>query len=553
MSTISILPGEMFLRIFKLSTPESIRCCSQVCRLLRDLIKGSTYIQYLLELDICGYIEPPCTRSDLTYAQKLDILRDHRARWSRPGDIRPTEYELNCEEHGVTYEYAGGIYVRGVPQAESDRLTRRLYFYQLPSRNRGTGYKDWCISDLGVDIRDFGVCPEQDLLVLLETNDVRRNFLTEGLCRIHLRSMTTNEAHPKAKPGRSILTYKPPRENPPPDRSFYFEVSGHLLAILFRSRNRSLPSCVVIWNWTTGEELSRAQTVGGWNASFTLLSENSFVLPRFSKSYDAEAHVPDDTFGSLDIYRFGTAYAEPKCVASFRLPPLGREHGESTVQIRCSPTSVIPSSQAYLNSSPKIYDLAPLDRLLCIDVHRTPIQGAGFAESAGTLFVPSSVLLGALVDYDHAPSDQEDRLIMPWPTWAPKVAWADTRHFRTGNECYMFGQRTIAFQNTPFDQLSRIIILDFDPRRFKARRIGDVAPQGEICAPGEGYMARLKDSSGKAAFCSEEAPASKKYVRMVFTTEEEQDVDFWDTVMVDDEHMKKIRQEGKFSLLVYNF
>ncbi|KAG9093347.1 hypothetical protein FS749_014547 [Ceratobasidium sp. UAMH 11750] len=349
--------------------------------------------------------------------------------------------------------------------------------------------------------------------------------------------MTTNEIHPKAKPGRSILTYKPPREYPPPDRSFYFEISGHLLAILFRSRNRSLPSFVVIWNWTTGEELSRVRTMGGWNASFTLLSEDSFVLPRFSKSYDVEAHVPDDTFGSLDVYRFGTANVEPKCVASFKLPPLGREHGESTVQIRCSPTTVIPTSQAYLNSPPKIYDLAPLDRLLCIDVHRTPIQGAGFAESAGTLFIPSSVLLGALVDYDHAPLDQDDCLVIPWPTWASKVSWADTRHFRTGNECYMFGQRTIAFQNTPFDQSSRIIILDFDPRRLGARRIGDISAQGEVCAPGDGSMAHLKDFTGKAAFCSEEAPASRKYVKMVFTTEEEQDVDFWDTVMVDDEHI----------------
>ncbi|KAG9118325.1 hypothetical protein FRC07_007218 [Ceratobasidium sp. 392] len=366
--------------------------------------------------------------------------------------------------------------------------------------------------------------------------------------------MTTNEAHPKAKPGRSILTYKPLREEPPPDRSFYFEISGHLLAILFRSRTRGSPSYVVIWNWTTGDELSRVRTVGGWNASFTLLSENAFVLPRFSKSYDAETHIPDDTFGSLDVYRFDNSSAESKCVASFILPPLGRKHGESTVQIRCSPTTVIPNSQAHLSSPPKVYDLAPRDRLLCIDVHRTPIQGAGFAESAGTLFVPSSTLLGASLDYYQTPSDRET-LVIPWSAWATKVSWADTRNFRTGNECYMFGQRTIAFQNTSIDQLSRIIILDFDPRRLKARGIPGTEARGQVCAPGDGSMAHIKEFTGRAAFCSEEAPASGRYVKTVFTTGEEQDVDFWDTVMVDDEHIvvKKIRQEGKFSLLVYNF
>ncbi|KAG8773520.1 hypothetical protein FRC12_002496 [Ceratobasidium sp. 428] len=551
MSIISLLPEEIFLRIFGLSTPESIRHCSQVCHIFRTIIGESAHLQYLLELDICGYAEPPRTRLDLTYAEKLDILRDHRARWNNLGNLSPTEYELNSDEHGVTYEYAGGIYVRGVPHAESDRLTRRLYFYQLPSRNRGTGYKDWCISDLGVDTRDFGVCPEQDLLVLLEIKTLR----TEGLCHVHLRSMTTNEPHPKAKPGRSTLTYnfKPLSEELPPDRSFYFEVSGHLLAILFRSRTRSLPSYVVIWDWTTGEELSCVRTVGGWNASFTLLSENSFVLPRFSKSYDAEAHVPQDTFGSLDVYRFDNLSTETKRVASFKLPPLGRKHGESTVQIRCSPTTIIPNSQAYLNSPPKIYDLAPLDRLLCIDVHRTPIQGAGFAESAGTLFVPSSVLLNASSDLDHTQLNDRDCLDIEWPTWAAKVSWADTRNFRTGNECYMFGQRTIAFQNTPTDQA--IIILDFDPRRLKARCMAGVEAQGEVCSPGDGSLARIKEFTGKAAFCSEEAPASRKYVRTTFMADEDQDVDFWDTVMIDDEHIvvKKIRQEGKFSLLVYNF
>ncbi|QRV93754.1 F-box-like protein [Ceratobasidium sp. AG-Ba] len=554
MLTLSILPEEIIVRILKISTPDSIRQCAQVCHLFRDIVTESSCLQYLLELDICGYTEPPRGRSELTYPQKLDILRTHRARWNYPSKVVPVEYELNSDEHGVTYEYAGGTYVRGVPLAESDKLTRRLYFYQLPSLNRGTEYKYWCIPDLGVDTRDFGICPEQDLLVLLEVNSMRCNLLTEGVCRIHLRTMTTNQAHPRAKPGRTILTYHHPRDEPPPDRSFYFEISGDLLAILFRSRTRGLPSYVVIWDWTTGIELTRARTVGGWNASFTLLSECAFVLPRFSRSFDTEEHVPNDTFGSLNVFRFdpyATASTEPQHIASFDLPPLVRKNGESTVQIRCSPTVVPPGSRAYLNSSPKIYDLEPLDRLLCIDIHRMPNQGAGFAESAGTLFVPSSVLLGSLSGRGRT-LDQNDCLTVPWATWAPKVSWADTRSFRTGNECYMSGQRSVAFQSAPIDQSSSIIILDFDSRRLKARKMPNADPQGVVCAPGDGSLDRVKEFTGKAAFCSEKAPASKKYVKMVLDTNLELDVDFWDTVMVDDEH-SEIRQEGKFSLLVYNF
>ncbi|KAG9080371.1 hypothetical protein FRC06_006672 [Ceratobasidium sp. 370] len=291
--------------------------------------------------------------------------------------------------------------------------------------------------------------------------------------------------------------------------------------------------------------------MGSHNASFTLLSENSFVLPQFSKSYDAEVHVPDDTFGSLDVYRFGSTYTRPKRVASLRLPPLGSERVEGTFRIRCLPTSVIPSSQAYLKSLPKIYDLAPLDRLLCVDVHKTPIKRVGFGQYAGTLFVPASVLLHASPNYHHAPSDQEGHQVVPWPTWAPKVAWVNLPYDLGVSEYEMFGQRTAKLLSATFSPFSRILILDFDPRRLKARRIGDIATHGEICTPGDGS----RDFTGKAIFCSKEASASKKYVSVTFTAKDGHDLGYSDAVIVDDEHIvvKKTHQDEESTLLVYNF
>lgn len=224
--------------------------------MLRRITQEDNYIQFLLELDICGYTEPDNPRSDLSYSGKREVLRSHKARLDHPEKIVPETYELHAAEDGTSSVYTGGVYVWALLQPTAWRgAIRQLYFYQFPSPNRGVKYKHWVVSDLGVEAEYYTIDPEQDLLVLLEGDSIDLPFTGYNL---HLRSMSTNQAHPKACSASTIMSYRCSTSLNP--ASFVsFEISGCLLAVAFRSGSEEDPSCIVIWNWTTGVELTVSQ------------------------------------------------------------------------------------------------------------------------------------------------------------------------------------------------------------------------------------------------------------------------------------------------------
>ncbi|KAG8796042.1 hypothetical protein FRC12_005832 [Ceratobasidium sp. 428] len=136
-ASLDTLPTDVLLAIFSVSPPASIRACCHVCRSLKELISANDYLQYLLRLDACGYVEPRCPRPDLTYAEKKQILSDHWDRWyDSSSKTVVTDHELpdgkgrvEATTKGTTVWYPEG--------------TIGYMFFQNPSINRGTGFKQW--------------------------------------------------------------------------------------------------------------------------------------------------------------------------------------------------------------------------------------------------------------------------------------------------------------------------------------------------------------------------------------------------------------------------
>ncbi|KAF8607146.1 hypothetical protein BDV93DRAFT_542163 [Ceratobasidium sp. AG-I] len=553
-SQFNSFPEDVLRLILTFSVPSAIRSCQLACRLLRNIVKSDVCIRYLLELDACGHVEPANPRWDLTFAQKLEMVRNHRSRWEHPEKVTPTIFELHIGEGGATYEFAGGVYARGIRSMQNPfSAPRRLNFYQLPSPNKGTDYKHWVISDLGLDARDFGMDPEQDLLVLLEAERGRQHG---GIYRIHLRTMSTNQSHPKTSVGQSILVHQHPL-GLPPAATFYFEISGHLLAVLFRSISQQVQSYVVIWDWTTGLELARAHTVGGNDASFTLLSDDLFVLSRFSESYEAARHIPNDTYGFLDVYRFNshktTSPLAPR-IASFALPLLDHQNVQTSIRIRCAPTGVTPISESNIASLSKVFDLSPSNRLLCLEIYLTPIFGVRPTKSAGTLYVPSSLIMSSIAKRQHMTSRQPTSIIVPWADWAEKTSWVDTSTIRSNNECFIFGQRMAGFEAVSGGLRRKIVMLDFDQRRLRSRGMLRAPVGGLVRSPGgTAEKSDRYEQVGEQVFCAGITRASRKYVEATLLLKEP--VGLSDQVMVGDEHVvvKKNLRGGGQSLVVYTF
>ncbi|KAG8766763.1 hypothetical protein FRC12_006668 [Ceratobasidium sp. 428] len=243
------LPADV-LRLIFVHSPASIKQCQKICRSLRNLINTDHYLQYLAQLNACGYVEPLCPRTDLRYADKANILRKHNSGWANLTSVTSDYYELQ----GYSSAHFGtGIdaFVKGTSMwARSNRNDKNafdLIFTQLPSTNRGTEFKQWSIAFVYNEFGGFWIDPEQDLLVVAKY----RTGTSTRPYNLHLRSMATNKPHPRAPTGQNVLRYIPPAASWVRNQRVW--ICGYLLAGIFNvDRNIN----IIIWNWTTGLQVS---------------------------------------------------------------------------------------------------------------------------------------------------------------------------------------------------------------------------------------------------------------------------------------------------------
>ncbi|KAG8766764.1 hypothetical protein FRC12_006669 [Ceratobasidium sp. 428] len=84
----------------------------------------------------------------------------------------------------------------------------------------------------------------------------------------------------------------------------------------------------------------------------------------------------------------------------------------------------ITSSMIGQCSAAKIYDYTLGDRLLRMDVS-VPTDDLDSTTAIGTLYVASSVLLGALPKDTRRNTQQSTFKLIPWSKWADHAAWVD--------------------------------------------------------------------------------------------------------------------------------
>lgn len=186
--------------------------------------------------------------SALTITDRRKRLAEHQAAWR---DLRWRSEEVVPMLHGGVWELYGGVLAQG-----KERET--LVFKQIPSQIKDIEGKEWEIN-LGFRIRDFGIDPSQDLLVVIEHPNVKyvlwvsscRILLTcltcSGMYRIHLLALSTGKKHPKANDATMVF------RSPEPERiTFAIQVCEEYLGILFIGTADDSESVLLIWNWHTG-------------------------------------------------------------------------------------------------------------------------------------------------------------------------------------------------------------------------------------------------------------------------------------------------------------
>lgn len=130
---------------------------TQICRRIHGIINNDTRLQYQVRLALNGMVDnPTCV---LPTSERYKRLVAYENAWKSPRLRDP--YELNLGGNAAC-ELARNVLAQA-------RDGRTILFAQLPSYIQQTKEKRWEISDIGYVIEDFGMDPDQDLLIIGES------------------------------------------------------------------------------------------------------------------------------------------------------------------------------------------------------------------------------------------------------------------------------------------------------------------------------------------------------------------------------------------------
>ena len=130
----------------------------QVCKLFNGLIACTANLQLTIELYAAGQEKGPSNPESMP-ADQLDALKKHETAWD---ELKWSKEERIPFLNGGLWELYGGV----LAQNDSPGA---ITFRRLPSMCRSIEEAEWTINGFGYPIRDFGMDPAQDLLVLVET------------------------------------------------------------------------------------------------------------------------------------------------------------------------------------------------------------------------------------------------------------------------------------------------------------------------------------------------------------------------------------------------
>ncbi|KAI9445330.1 hypothetical protein H4582DRAFT_910180 [Lactarius indigo] len=183
------LPTELTLRILSFFDPAELVLFRRVNSFFKSLVDETTTLQYRIALFASGMEDGP--PGDLHAYERLELLRKYEASWK---NLEWNEHTTIPLPVGPLWELYGNVWAHS-------RGSDAIEFIQIPSRLRGIPMRQWTLR-FDYDLRDFGMDPSQDLLVIIE--NFRRS---PNICRIQLRTLSTGEKHPPTGRNSSRGTY----------------------------------------------------------------------------------------------------------------------------------------------------------------------------------------------------------------------------------------------------------------------------------------------------------------------------------------------------------
>ncbi|KAJ3528106.1 hypothetical protein NM688_g8037 [Phlebia brevispora] len=435
---LATLPRELIVRILGYLPYNDLLRCMEVCKSLCDM-SHSVELRYKVELAAAGMEDG--SSSALSTADRLRRLEEHQVAWR---DLRWKSETVVPMLRGGVWELYGGVLAQS-------RGRETLVFRQIPSEIRGIEEKVW-ENEIGFRIRDFGMDPAQDLLVVIESPN------GNGIHRIHLLTVSAAKPHPQAcRP--AVISHSPNGAN----FSFAIQVSGEHIGVLFIGSTHDSESELLIWNWHTG--MLEMALHGRELASFSFLT-NQHVLVGFVQAVFLD-HPQDPP--SLRVYDFENCAKEPVHILdagyeyALDFPPMQPDGAVLAAAIRSDPSPIWKPSE---DLSVPFYT-ARNDRLFVI----TCWVAEGHHITTLILYIPSSTVL----KYLSIPEKTEENHHFPWDAWGPsgtRMRMAPAGHSMVW-VCYVYGQCFVA----PYRERTQALTTPRGPKMVQLFNFNQLAVQ----------------------------------------------------------------------------
>ena len=182
---LQILPVELICMILEILEMADLLSCTlvpplprrplfpsnsaQVSKFLKKTIKGSSRLNYTIELAKNRMISILPAAYNLSFSARLNLLRTREDSW------KYLEFKqrrlLKLPPTGCVYEFVGGLYGNG--REDETRATASISFLELPSLDAAllgcpqNELKVWTHTMHDVSTIDFTMDPVQDLLILV--------------------------------------------------------------------------------------------------------------------------------------------------------------------------------------------------------------------------------------------------------------------------------------------------------------------------------------------------------------------------------------------------
>ncbi|KAF9512458.1 hypothetical protein BS47DRAFT_1059537 [Hydnum rufescens UP504] len=199
-----------------------------------ERVDRNSATRYTFRLAMHDFKDASETLHDLfpTASLRLQRLEQYFTGWEHLDRVQQERIKLPDSHDSLSVQLSGGLYA--YKYTRNGRNT--IGFVELPSRIRETRVTTWSHED-AFDVAAFAMLRSEDLLVLLEIDSERNGNL-------HLRTLSSNKPHPKARCPILVL-----------DHTIYGGRTGVVIQILGNSIAVYHTEEFMVWNWHSGDVL----------------------------------------------------------------------------------------------------------------------------------------------------------------------------------------------------------------------------------------------------------------------------------------------------------